>query len=346
MQLVKMPKIQNTNDVLNFLSYEKQFIGLTGDKEPIFGRLQLPEFEILGSVKLHGTNAAVVFKINDLDDFETASFHTQSKNTAFKEGTLNGHFDFNLFVNQNISNFRDLAKKVTEEIEHLQVGDIITLFGEWAGPGIQKGVAISNIENRKFFLFSALLNDEYLDIKHVKTNWNRIHNIYEYETFQLTVNNTQLDVLKNEIDKLVSYVEEKCPVAKLFGVDGIGEGIVWIGHFIHPLSNKLVNVKFKSKGEKHAISQKDTRTKIEAPELSENVIFVINEIDVENRVHQMINEHFEGVLPGRSATGKIIELVLNDIALEETLLMTNNNVEFHEIKPFLTKRIVNYYFSI
>lgn len=347
MQLIKMPKIQNTNDILNSLSYERQFIGLDENKEPVFDKLQLPLFEITGTVKLHGTNSAVVFTINHSDDIETATFHTQSKNTAFRSGTLTGHFDFNLFANQNINSFKNIAKQIIVQNDiRINANDTIAIFGEWVGPGIQKGVAISSIPNRKFFLFSVKLNEKYVDISKCHFVYQDIHNIYNYEIFKLMVDNTKLQELKNEIETLVLYVEESCPVAKAFGVNGIGEGIVWTGSYVHPFTNKPTFVQFKSKGEKHSNVQKDKRVKLNDITIPENVLFVVNEIDVENRVHQMITEHFNGINPGKSQTGKIIELVLNDIALEETLLMNSNQVEFHEIKPLLTKRIVNYYFTI
>ena len=120
----------------------------------------------------------------------------------------------------------------------------VVLFGEFAGQGIMKGVAVSEIE-KSFFAFGLYYLHEdgsvtkSTIIDGLENNNLNIYNIFMFDnkTINIDFNNTGKPSIK--LLKILS-VEEECPVGKHFGISGVGEGVV--------LLSECGNYIFKSKG--------------------------------------------------------------------------------------------------
>lgn len=128
-------------------------------------------------------------------------------------------------------------------------------------------------------------------------------------------------------------VEKKCPVAAHFGVEGIGEGIVWSATW------KGNNYRFKVKGEEHSNSKVKTIAPIDIEKLNsiqEFVEFAVHE----GRLSQGIDVIFlsKGATPVRERTGDFVKWVTTDVFKEELDTLVKNGLEPKEVSSALSKK--------
>jgi hypothetical protein len=203
-------------------------------------------------VKLHGTNAAVQVHI---------------------DGTILPQSRTNLITPEGDN--AGFARWVMSHKEAWMAARGMIIYGEWCGPGIQKGVAISEIPKKVFAVFAARpLDDsdrlivEPEDLASLVVGipdtyilpWYARTPMYGMDTrvdVSLDINWKQSDedLTKSTvaINDWVAAVEANDPwVEAAFGVKGTGEGLVF-----YPVSephlgwDTFQNLVFKAKGEKH-----------------------------------------------------------------------------------------------
>lgn len=262
MKMIKFPSIEQYGTTIKNLQFHFQYCGKDENGNAIYDKTKvLPTLTFKGTVKLHGTNAGVSF------DVDTGDIWAQSRENIITP--MKDNAGFAQFVEKNkdvfIGFFNDI--KHTQNIEN---ESIITIFGEWAGPGIQKGVGISQIDSKSFFIFGVKVspkNEEipayWLDEEMAKLIphgmclilSNSLHNIYNINSivqYSIDINLNEPQLSQNLLIELTNAVEQQCPVAKDFGIDGIGEGIVW--------STRIGNdvMRFKVKGSAHQSSGQPT----------------------------------------------------------------------------------------
>ncbi len=215
-------------------------------------------------VKLHGTNAAVQVA-------EDGSITPQSRESLLSLEKDNAGF----------------ARWVTATCMHMPghgpqhcwdnaKGYII--FGEWCGPGIQKGVAVSNLPKKVFAIFAARPLDgsdriivEPEELEKLVTPQLKEYGVYILPWYthpvahgsdtrayaQVDVDwSASSEVLTKIVDKInvwVGQVEASDPwVKETFGIDGTGEGLVFYPRSAEHLKyTDFSNLVFKAKGEKH-----------------------------------------------------------------------------------------------
>ncbi len=211
---------------------------------------------------MHGTNAGVQVR-------KDGSIVAQSRTTELTDGNDNAGFA------KWVSSNEDLWKKVQfclcgnpdtcYKYEKCFNGtsDGLVIFGEWSGPGIQKGVALSQIPKRVFAVFAARYIGDDLDVlivepEELQALVGHIPDTYVlpwHTSFEVDLNASGEDLLPvvEEINKCVHLIEVNDPwVESTFGVKGTGEGIV-----LYPSSKEHLGLKnfnnlvFKAKGEKH-----------------------------------------------------------------------------------------------
>ena len=196
-------------------------------------------------IKLHGTNAGIVIA-ND------GSIIVQSRTQ--KINVQNDNYDFAKYVKLHEDKFKTLSSNQD-----------IVIFGEWCGKGIQKGVAVSQVD-RFFAVFAILipLEDKIIiepnDIKSMLSSLNidNLHIIpwFNDNAIQLEFNEQHSlhnDCVLNNLNNLILDIEKCDPWAKaIFDIEGIGEGLVF-----YPLTDSYEVYKdfvFKAKGELHRTS--------------------------------------------------------------------------------------------
>lgn len=186
------------------------------------------------------------------------------------DGTLTVYSRTAVITPEN--DFCGFARYIESNRERLislhQPGTTLIVYGEWAGQGIQKGVAVSQVD--KFFaVFAAriaksedLEHEEFItDPEELLTYVQDVPGCYVLPWF----NNAEEFVVPWEadsdsftptIEKMNAHVAaiEHCDpfVHKTFGVAGLGEGLVFYPvSLAHASYDGFSYLAFKAKGEKH-----------------------------------------------------------------------------------------------
>lgn len=291
---------------------------------------QLPTITFQGTVKLHGTNAAIV-------SHKDGTLTIQSRQRALTAKSDNAGFaNFVLTNKEAINKFIGDLKSVL----NLPEGDIV-LFGEWCGGNIQQNVAITGL-NKMFVLFQVDVYNEdtppiiHTDLTGVVSPENLpIFNIFDFGTYSI---NVDFNVPEQAISKLVAEtekVEKECPAGRFFGKSGVGEGIVWRG--FHEGNYYF----FKVKGEKHASSKVKTLTAVDVERINSIKEFA-DYVLTESRLNQGL-ENIQAL--DIKEIGTFLRWIISDITKEELDTLLNNGFTQKEINPVVTKKAKDWFIA-
>lgn len=218
-----------------------------------------------GTVKLHGANSGVTCHGGD--------FTPQSRNRVLS--LEEDHMGFASFVRDQADALHDLEQKVRAD-HGVDDDDKLVLYGEWIGPGIQNGMAINKLPDKQWVLFAAKAvrgeESRYVDaVRPLEGAYddNRIFSVYDVPTWELGIDFTSEESKEQAIeavDRMTDEVEKACPWGRKFGLEGLGEGIVWVPVGTHWGHSDLF---WKSKGKKHKEVKRAKRNK---PSLDPEVI--------------------------------------------------------------------------
>ena len=206
----------------------------------------------LGTVKLHGTNASIVYYKGDKSN---PTF--QARNWVITEGKDNQGTRALL----STAPLHSLVDEILR-IHNTSTFDSIYIAGEIAGKGVQKGVAITKLE-RFFAIFNIRIDGNWVDMRKYKSvalPKYRIFNIAQYPTFTIAIDfREDTKDVSDQMEKWTTEVYSECPFGSAFKdpegkkVSGVGEGIVWTliesQDEERPLKRDML-WNFKTKGEK------------------------------------------------------------------------------------------------
>lgn len=189
----------------------------------------IPTLSFTGTVKLHGVNVGIVFDVDEHQ--EITHMTTQSRNNELS--IEKDHYGFCAFTQQPLT--LEFLKKTTKKIiqQSSKPVDKIVVFGEFCGKSIQNKVAIQELD-RMFVVFDVLVlykdgvqkyQPEFMSL--FENSEIRVFNINMFKTWHLDINFNHPEEAQTKLIELTKQVENECPVAKHFGVLGIGEGVVW-----------------------------------------------------------------------------------------------------------------------
>jgi len=328
-KFLRFSDIEQYRNVVKELT-QAQFIGIDENGEKMYDRsLPKPVVKFKGTVKLHGTNSGVCWYNGEM--------WVQSRNNIITPE--NDNAGFAAFVKENNDCFADLFMEIKGRA-NIDVNDdrVICVFGEWAGQGVQKGVAISNIP-KSFFIFGICLVDlhnedakrEWLDCSNYRYPEHNICNINDYQTWEIEIDFNNPGLKQNELIDITMKVEEECPVAKSFGHSGVGEGLVWQG--FHNGNHYI----FKVKGEKHSISKVKTLASVDVEKLASINDFCDYAV-TENRLNQAIENVFGNEPLDIKKMGDVIRFMIQDIHKEETDVLESNNLTDKDVNKHLSDR--------
>ena len=320
MSFQKFPSIEQFRDCIRDITDHTRYVGRDENKKPIYDISKpLPKIEFCGTVKLHGTNAAVARKGKQ-------EFWTQSRNRVLSLESDNAGFC--AFVTRKKDSFLELFEK----IENIGAEDVVTIFGEWCGQGIQKNVALALLP-KMFVVFACKIgegsNEKWLtkeQVAKIVCSGAEIYNIYSFETFSMTIDFNDPVSSQTRLEELTDYVEKKCPVAAKLGANGVGEGIVWTAHF----ENEVY--RFKVKGEEHAVS-KTKHSAATAPEAQSSIDEFVKNVVTKQRCEQGIEELFtsQNKTLHWSETGDFLRWVQGDVFKEESDTIAASNFKKDEV---------------
>lgn len=315
--------------------------------------MPVPTLNFIGTVKLHGTNAGVLTNGDEI--------WYQSKENILSLEKDNAGFANAMTEKENQGVIADLFDKVRKECAELNIDTndkIIAIYGEWCGGSIQKSVALNQL-SKMFVVFGVRIisgieeredgNTLYKEIYLPRANMKKIHNdnegifnILNFPTFTLAINFNNAQAVQNTLIDLTLAVEQECPVAKQFGVSGIGEGIVWA-----PEDDSMVNANtmFKTKGEKHSPTKVKTLVEVDVEKLNSMNEFLDATV-TEDRLNQGIDKLKEqSISVDEKATGAFIQWIIKDIIKEEKDRMEVSGVTDKELGKFASSRARQFFLT-
>lgn len=320
-------------------------------------KVPVPELEFKGTVKLHGTNASIY---NVLSNDELV---IQSKNNIITvEEDNNG---FARFVSQHKAPVDAIFAEIKAQYPE-QINDkTAVIYGEWCGGNIQPNVALNQLE-KMFVIFAIKLIDNKSDLaledeepnetwlthdeihlvlsKVDKLNDNKIYNIFDFPTFEIKIDMSNPKLTQNTLVELTNAVEKECPVAKQFGISGLGEGIVWKCVSVHP-HIKTSDLVFKVKGKEHSVTHVKELAEVDTAKVNSIKEFV-DTVVTDNRLKQGIdylNEMHVTVEP--SNMGVFLKWVANDCLKEESDVIEASGLERKEVMPAINNKAKQFFFK-
>lgn len=344
---IKMPSIEQFRNVVQSVERRYTFVGLDENGDGIYDpTLPKPTLTFKGTVKLHGTNASVAYN-------KPSGMWYQSKDSIITPQDDNAGFAF--FADNNCTPFLKLMLEVAERENIDRNTNTITIYGEWCGGKIQKGVGICNLP-KSFFIFGVKVTpivDQY-DNEAVNRNpayWvsssnlrlpeYRIFNIEDYPTYTLDIDFNNPSAVQTILNDLTLAVESDCPVARAFGFpETLGEGIVWICNTDEEM------YRFKTKGDKHASSKGKTIGDVDIEKLNTITEFIDYAV-TESRFNQALENTFPNQEPiDIKKMGDLIKWVVNDVIKEESDTLAGNNLEPKEVNKYISTRVREMFFKL
>jgi len=314
--------------------------------------IPLPELEFTGTVKLHGTNAAVVI------DTDNGELWAQSRTNVITPESDNAGFA--AFVQAKAAAIRGLVNsaRIVYGLENFQPGDHLAIYGEWCGQSIQKGVAITGLP-KMFVVFGIRVKrteeDSYWFAPHQirdvfdgygsETAKNdQIFCIHKFKTYKIHIDFAKPEYASVKLSELTLEVENECPVGKHFGVFGVGEGIVWTANPTTHVPFRVSDLVFKVKGEKHS----ETKVKTLAPvdvEKIENIRALVEALVTEHRLEKKLDE-MENVAKVEATlqnTPVFLKTVGQDVHKEEADTIAASGLPEKEVMSAISKHARQWY---
>jgi hypothetical protein len=334
--MIKFPSIEQFRTVVRAVSDRAQYVSGGGDSEPVFDRTRpLPTIKYEGTVKLHGTNAGIVFRNGKDVEF-------QSRERILTETADNAGF---YKWGQTVVDKFDVLVNTVVDRYHLMIDpgdpiDTVVIFGEWCGQGVQAGVAISQLP-KMFVIFGIKVNDKWMNVRQFNGTFlpPNVFFITQFPTWYVEIpfgDPVALAETVNKLGELTQAVEDECPVGSAMGVKGIGEGIVWKPLEVFDEWNDS-RFWFKVKGDKHSVSKvkKLASVDVEAVKaVSEFVDYAVTEARLEQGLNNLINEQLKPF--EMKSLGDFIRWVVNDVKKEEGDVINENNLDEKKINPAIS----------
>ncbi len=220
------------------------------------------EHRYRAKVKLHGTNAGVRIVNGEVGAQSRTSLLTPESDNA----------GFCRWVMENRDYFASLSFPD------------ITIFGEWCGPGIMKGTAINQIPGKIFAVFAVVIGTG--DNAVVVSEPDKIEHLLRIpddvsmcvlpwygEAFTVDFDDREgLLAVAERLNGVVAEVEKVDPWVKAkFGVEGIGEGLVYYPGAGEDVKRKYFSdFIFKAKGEKHKVVKTKEAVQVD-PEVAASI---------------------------------------------------------------------------
>ena len=297
-----------------------------------------PKVTFSGSVKLHGTNGGI--------GWDGKNLWVQNRTQILHKHNTN--YGFYNYVMENESYFKEKLSEIFDPTTE----ECVVVFGEWCGKNIAKGCALRQLE-KMFVVFDFIIVDKQPNIDKAGVekfehyfgftyDFNNpeinLYNVNTFKKFKKTIDfNSVISIAEasQEIAIEVDEVEKQCPVGKHFGVDGVGEGIVWRTY----CGGKYYS--FKTKGSKHSVSKVKTLVPIDVEKVR-NVEEFCEYAVTPQRFEQALQE----VKPQDiKDTGKVMKWIMQDINKEEGDVLKENKLTMKDISATASSKIREMYFK-
>ena len=315
--MLPFPSINQFRNVVAHVRRQAAFMGLDDKGEPIINPAPVyPRLAFQGTVKLHGTNAAIVFSPEGISYQSRERVLTREQDNAGFMAHMEQHLD----AVAHLGSYLAMQHNLTG-IDHT-----VAIYGEWCGGNIQKGVAVCGLP-KMFVIFAVKINGNWVDTPDFSIASASIYSMKQFTTYSLVIDFEHPEIAQNYLAEFTNKVEECCPVGKAMGVEGIGEGIVW-----RCVSDPSSEYWFKVKGEKHSASKVKTLAPVDVEAVSQINDFVamaVTEARLEQALHNLVNEQLKPF--DMTSMGDFISWVHQDVLKEEADTLQASGIEYKKL---------------
>lgn len=230
----------------------------------------------------------------------------------------------------------------------------VIIYGEWAGPGVQKSDAISLIPQKTFFVFGVTTHDS--DEQEVMITEPELISRYVPEHDRIVVipwfdGPTKIDSndvstakrFSEVLDTQVKAIGEEDPFVKeMFDVSGAGEGLVVSPYFSDAVPLWMFNTfTFKVKSEAHLVQKTKSPNSSVYIEIPGSVKDFCDQFVTDNRCEQMINDHLGGSY-AMQGMGTFLKELNADILKESKNELAELGVDWKMVAKEINKRAVDW----
>lgn len=279
---------------------------------------------MVGKVKLHGTNAGVRIDADGEIHFQKRSQDITIENDNF--------------------GFAAWASKVS----WIKKSEDYIVWGEWAGNGINNNDAVTKINGKKFFVFAVEKEgkiiwepsaiEEYIpahsDILVIPVEFKVSIDIFSQENINDVVNffNTKVE----EMEVVDHYIKS------IFGIEGVGEGFV-ISPFVEgepDIDQVIYNTfVFKIKTDAHSVNKtKGVKARVEIPP---SIYAFVDMFATVPRFEQIYSENFNNEFTMKN-TAEFIKLVISDIEKESHNEREASGIKMGDVNKVIPVSIVRW----
>jgi hypothetical protein len=315
------PSIEQFKNVIKSVRLSHDYKGKDENNKPVYQHTEpYPILTFIGTVKIHGTNAGIV-KYSD----GRVEFQSRSRVLSLED-------DNSGFMNEMVQ------KDLNFLFNGFEFNDHVAIYGEWCGGNIQKGVAINGLP-KMFVIFGIKVDGEWINLPfQLHDNNNGIYNILQFPTYRVNIDFSNPELSQNKIIDMTVSVEDCCPVGEHFGINGVGEGIVFT--YI-----KDQNLKFKSKGEKHSVTKIKKLNPVDTESINSINEFV-EYVVTENRLEQGLSILKENNIEIDSkSTGQFLSWVVKDVLKEEGDTIEKNKLDESKVKSSISNKARTWFFN-
>lgn len=325
-RFIKWTSIELLHHIRKHIKAQKEFFESENRDYPT-------KFSYRAKVKLDGTNGGV-----QITPDGTVVAQSRSRILSEKDDNVG----FCKWVNENKDYFTKLKRS----------DDVIVLYGEWCGRGIQKRTAISKIDRKVFVIFAIQIGDHSETTARLEVHPARIKAIVPHheDVFILPFygdlidvdfgDKTELSKAVDIINQTVEEIEKTDPwVADIFGVDGLGEGIVLYPNVSedHAIDrDSFTELVFKAKGEKHQVVAQKKPAQID-PEIVKNVTEFVNLVVTETRLEQGVREACTGEFEMKKL-GSFLKWFGQDVQKETQVELDESGLEWKQVAKPINKK--------
>jgi hypothetical protein len=313
MEVIKWPSI-------DAFKYTRQYI----IDEDYIGE----SLDYVSKIKLHGTNAAIQIKGNEVG--------YQSRNRMLTPD--NDNAGFAAWASQYEEEWRSCSKAFDNEN--------VIIYGEWFGDGMTKKVSCSRVKGRHFAVFAIrLFTDNYsarlVFPGNIAARLPSIPNLHILPIFgRYTIDENNLTEIAALIEKQVEDIDKCDPwIQSTFGIEGPGEGLVF-----YPTSCYDVRLLFKVKGKAHRVNKVRKVMDVNPEELATVDAFV-DAFLTPARLEQALAELEAGSPLTVRDTGEFVKWVLKDIKKESTMEVKANGLPWPKLAKAIAPRAVTFFHS-
>ncbi len=233
-----------------------------------------------------------------------------------------------------------------------------TIFGEWCGPGIMSGAAISQIKNKIFAVFAIVDSEtktmivEPKEIEKILAGSDKCGDFSKRPSDvyvlpwcdSVKVDFSRRSSLHDIADSLNAYIDriEKCDpwVKETFGVEGVAEGVVYYPRLPVLSVETFEYFSFKAKGSLHQVNRQKQPVLVD-PNVSATIDEFVNAFVTEARMAQAVAAIAMPI--DTKNMGPFLKWVVEDIQKESVDELEASDLTWEKVQKGVQKEARNWF---